>query len=860
MNAWGEANLSTTPLIAGYLPRPRLDRILDQATGGTLLYVIAGTGYGKTQAVHRYVERRTDAAIRWIQLTEEDNVGSRYWESLTHSIASDDPDLAARLREFGFPDTPTRFKQFAEIIKDMAHRPYKTLLIFDDFHLIHSPAALTFAEQCVHLQIPQVCIIIISRTEPKINAVSLFASGEASRITENELRFTEDEIGEFLEQNDILFSTKDLPRFAKATQGWALAVRLLSFVLKRNPDHLDQALVTLRQNIFQLFEAEAWETLQVPVQKILARLPLVTGLPFVSLREVVNGSSLLQGTPELASFVWFDSFTGDYQVHPLYKDFVKSKEVVLSDEEKQDVYRRAAQWCSENGFYMDAVQYYAKLGQYDCVVEALFSYPFKLPVDACVYFLDILEKLDPDHKEQSDLNVLFLKNFFVPLLLLGANRHEEARQRSLDAIQEWEHDSSPFAPAFLGIAYSNLAYIDMYTCTITHHYDAPKYLKKSIEYFKKSPLPPAPRGGAFAVPDIRSYACVVGEGATLVELGRFLEALGETASLIEEAFHDMYYGYDDLVACEVAYFKNQIGIARTAAHRAALKAREKNQYSIEAMAKHYLLLIALQEGDYQLVKEMFKQMRDQLNNPDFWSRQTYYDLDTGLFYAQIGLPEMVPTWFIMDEREQALKVRVPARELVVSAKYYIASKEYEQALTMLCAMTPREPQERFLFGELILSLLMAVAKIKNGDVAGALVDFEKAWQLSFEGVFEMPFIELGKDLHPLVVAALKQPDGAIPDEWLTMIDRKASAYAKKATVIRNAIKRTEGIKEPIKLSDRELNVLKDLYQGLSREEIAAHQHLSINTVKKAMQSLYIKLGASNVADAIRIAIKDKLIE
>jgi LuxR family maltose regulon positive regulatory protein len=160
---------------------------------------------------------------------------------------------------------------------------------------------------------------------------------------------------------------------------------------------------------------------------------------------------------------------------------------------------------------------------------------------------------------------------------------------------------------------------------------------------------------------------------------------------------------------------------------------------------------------------------------------------------------------------------------------------------------------------LIISLLAAIAKLKTDDVSGAMEDFKRAYSLSFDGVFEMPFIELGKELHPLVVAASKQADSGIPDEWLKKIDRKASIYAKKAAVIRNSYKRDKNIDDIVQLSNREKEILTDLYHGLIREEIAENRHLSLPTVKKILESIYIKLDANNVADAHRIAIKNKLI-
>ena len=848
------------PWAGDYISRPRIDNIFDTATRCKLVYVVAGAGYGKTLAVHRYIEQQRGAAVRWIQLTESDNISARYWESLTHTIAIDNSELAAKLRESGFPETLAHFKQCSDILKISEHRSRKTFLVLDDFHLIHSEEVLTFVERCAHLQVPGVCVILISRTEPKINAVSLFSKSLAVRITEEDLRFTDDEIAVFLKSQDIPFSMKDLPGFTEATGGWALAVKLLSLVLKRIPNHPDLALEVMRQNIFKLLETEAWNDFPEDIQKLIVRLSLVFDLPVASPCEILGEDSLLESATELTSFVWLDSFTGGYRIHPLYLGFIQDRQCILSDAEKQDTYRRAAEWCSKNDFYMDAVHYYAKSHQFQAIIEVLFSYPFKLPQGACEYFLDILEGLEPGQNEQNDPNILVLKHFFVPLLLLGAGRYEDARERSLDTIREWEHAGTPFSFALLGIAYSNLAYIDIYTCIITHRYDAPNYLRKCVDYFKKASPPPIQITGPFTVADIRSYACPVGVGAALPEFDRLLEASRETESIIEEHFHSMYYGYADLVACEIAFFKNQTNIARTAAHNAIGKAREKSQYSIEAMTQQYLLRIAVSEGDYPLAKEILKQLRTHLDNPVFWNRQLIYDLYVGAFYVQIGLPEMAPAWFALEQKESASEVRIPIKELNASVRYCVAAKKYNQALAVLYKSTPREPQEQFLFGELALSLLMAVAKIKTGDTGGAMTDFEKAYQLSFGGVFEMFFIELGKNLHPLAVAALNQASCDIPEEWLKMIDRKATVHAKKSDVIRNAVKREKNIKDTVPLSEREQEILNDLYHGLSREEIAANRHLSVNTVKKILQSVYTKLNANNNVDAIRIAIEKKLIE
>jgi len=842
------------------MPRSRLDDIFDQAARCKLVYVIAGAGYGKTRAVRHYIEQRQGAVVRWIQLTESDNIGSRYWENFTHSISADNPDLAAKLYELGFPETLTRFKQFTEIIREGERRPHKIFLVLDDFHLIHAKEMLLFAERCAHLQIPGTCVIILSRKEPELNIVSLCSRDSISVITEDALRFTAAEATAFFQLCKISLSAQDISQLMDATKGWALAINMLSAMLKRTPNNFKYALDIVRKNIFKLLEIEAWEGFPEDVQKVLVQLSLLSDLPIVPLQERSADIEFLQNIPGLASFIWFDRFANDVKIHPLYLEFLQSKQHILSHAEKQETYEYAARWCSENGFYMDAMSYYAKSNQFERMVQTLLAYPFRLSCDTSEYFLRILENLNLGDGERSDPNVLFLKNCFIPMLLAGAGRYEEAQAKALAVIREWEHMDTQLAILLLYVSYSNLAYIDMYTCTMTHTYNAPVHLKKSVEYFKRSSIPPAKVGKSFINADVRSFACLVGEGADLAAFDQFLEAARQTELYTEQTPYHIYAGYAELVACEVSFFKNQPEPARKHAHNAIRKAREKKQYSIEAMAEKYLLRIAMQEGDAALVKELLKQLHTHLDNPDFWNRQLYYDLYTGIFYTKIGRLAMVPQWFVMDEAEAASEIRIPASELYVSALYHIAAQRYHQALAILCNSYPREPEERFLFGEVRFSLLTAVAQIHTGDTPGAVAEFKKAYQLSFQGVFEQFFIELGRELHLLVVAALQRGDCGIPADWLKTIDRKALIYAKKVAVVASAFQDRADTKESVPLSEREREVLLDLYHGLSREEIAVNRHLSINTVKKALQSIYIKLDAQNNVDAVRIALEKKLIE
>jgi len=845
------------------MPRPRVEEALAQAARCPLMVVTANAGYGKTQAVRAFLQKQ-DAHVIWIPLADSDNVGSRFWENLTHIVETSAPDLTdlvAEMREFGFPDTSVRFRRYAAILKKMVETNKLCYIVLDNFHMITNRQVIDFMERSVYATTPKLRHIIISRKEPEINVIPLFSKGRISMVSENLLRFTEEEIAEFFHWSDLPLPARSLSEIHKETHGWALALRLLALALKRNPNQQQIALQTMRLNLFKLMEREAFDNIPENIQKFLVKLSLVSSLPLAPLRELAGGDteSFYRSNPQAAAFVWLDNLTGHLHVHPLYLEFLKTREDLLSEEEKQEVYRWAADWCMRNQIYSDAMEYFAKLKDYLGILSVLLTYPLQIPKDMAQFFLQILEGLDAydlQDETPNGITLMFLKCEFVSSLYMNLEQYDEAERRLHSSIEAWKEANSSVASMLAFSSYNNLGFLNMCTCTATGKYTFAQYFKEAMEHFdaQRVEVP----SGHYKRAEIDSYACLVGENARRKDLDRFLEAARAAVPCISSTITGLYSGYDDLVACEIAFYRNQPDQARHHAFRAIQNAGANQQYSIEAFAQYYLMNLALAEGDYSMITELLQQCSSWLEISEFRNRQFLYDLFTGFFYGQIDLPQLAAPWLLSGYAED-IELGASTRETLIRAKHLICAKKYHKALGMMAKLGQEGPEKRFLFGELTRSLVIAVARRKSNDTAGAVAALEQAWRLSFEGELEAIFILLGRNMHDLAVTALKR-GCSIPEEWLKAIDLKASSYTKKVAAIAVAYKRDNNIKDDIRLSRRELEVLTDLYHGLSRTEIAATRHLSINTVKTTLNMLYAKLGAENNVDAVRIAIEKKLIE
>ncbi|MCL2030896.1 MAG: hypothetical protein FWG93_05065, partial [Oscillospiraceae bacterium] len=154
-----------------HFARPRLNKLLEEGVQSPLVIVCAGAGTGKTAALRDFT-RGYRAAVVWLQISERDNVGARFWESFTRAVAAVNEPFAAALRKLGFPGSGDKLSQYTALTRKY-DREERRVVVLDDFHRLEDPAVLAFLQQAIAVLPEGMSLVLASRATPRVDVAGL---------------------------------------------------------------------------------------------------------------------------------------------------------------------------------------------------------------------------------------------------------------------------------------------------------------------------------------------------------------------------------------------------------------------------------------------------------------------------------------------------------------------------------------------------------------------------------------------------------------------------------------------------------------------------------------------------------------
>jgi LuxR family maltose regulon positive regulatory protein len=841
------------------LLRPRINDILLQASQESLVTISANSGYGKTCAVHQFIVNSPNKAL-WFALSDRDNNPMRFWETLIRSSAKLDPYFSKSVAEIGFPESDLQYEQYLDVLHDVIQTD-TFFIVYDNAHLITNEKILKLISHSAEEGPANITRIIISQPGSRMASEFRFLKSSTETITEAELSFTEQEVADYLEFIGAPSSRKTSATIYQETEGWAFAVNLAGKLLKktmlrqsaRSDTEAMVARNAFRANIQMFIERQFSAEVDSDLLKLLVRMSLLDYLPDGLVRELAKDERLQKELDTKVSFVRHDTMLCTYSLHQLLREWLRTKQCELTEDEVLETWREAARWYEAIDYKTDAVSFYEAAGDWRDIIRIGHLLPQEIPQSTAQFFYDTLSRGPAETLQQ-------VPEYFVlrVRLLICLRRFEEAIAEATAVIEEYSgKPQGPFNTFVLGSEYVGLGLAQMLIAPVTDKYDFDKSMEqaylcdKSIPWLEK---------GDHTVLHIGASALLVGterKGA----MEEYLDALKRAVFYLEKTVNGCGAGMYDLALAEYMYFRGESKNGDIHAVKAYRDAGQGGQVIIQYHALLFRIMNAIADGDFDRLQSV-KSDADNLyqTSPGLY-RSINYDVVCGFYYAALGEMDKVATWLRTDFE---LGTDQPSRFTedymhITKLRILLEDKRYRDILSYIEA---DNSLHEYLIGRLTLKSIEAVCLYNVKRKKESYEALREAYKMAQPNHFDMVFIRLGAEMRTLIAAAMKEPGGGvkgIPKSWLQTIHRRSSVYAKRKKFLCAAHRQEEDAVEAMEITKREKMILTDLSRGLSRAEIAEEQGISVNTVKTVLNTIYAKFGAQNNVDAIRIANERRLL-
>ncbi len=383
--------------------RPHLIARLNAGRHRKLTLISAAAGFGKTTLVSEWIadpsrtsfrlpivdfglkgqsiqnpqSKIQNPAVAWLSLDEADNDPTRFLTYLVAALQRVAPKVGAgvlALLQSQQPPPPATI--LTALLNDIAAIPDKFMLVLDDYHLIENRAidqALTFLLD--HLP-PQMHLVIATRADPDLPLARLRARDQLTEVRAADLRFTAAEAATFFNQvMKLALPPEAIAALERRTEGWVAGLQLAALSLQgqqaaapQDVNHFIQSFTGSHRFVLDYLVEEVLHQQSESIQTFLLHTAILDRL-CGPLCDAVLGmaegqdSSLLLAQLERANLfiVPLDQERRWYRYHHLFAELLRQRlhqqmaaTAGAAGDGVATLHIRASTWYEANGLELEA--------------------------------------------------------------------------------------------------------------------------------------------------------------------------------------------------------------------------------------------------------------------------------------------------------------------------------------------------------------------------------------------------------------------------------------------------------------------------------------------------------------------------
>ncbi|MBI9045495.1 MAG: NACHT domain-containing protein [Anaerolineaceae bacterium] len=867
--------------------RPHLIKQLNRGLHRKLTLISAPAGFGKTTLVTDWVQSHwlqsqgDDASspflVGWLSLDECDNDVVRFLTYLITALnrlpISETKIGSGVLQMIQSPQPPPSETILTALINEIALLSEKIILVLDDYHLIDSQPvhdALTFLLENLP---PHLHLVVTTREDSPIPISRLRARGQLNELRALDLRFTLEEAAKFLNQvMGLKLSTADIVALESRTEGWIAGLQLAAISMQGLEDTAGfiHSFTGSNRMILDYLIEEVLNQQSNEIQTFLLQTAILdrfTG----SLCNVVTGQENSRETLEMLEranlfIVHLDNERQWYRYHHLFADLLRQRLHQQHPNLATELHIRASQWHEDNDLNIDAFQHAVAANDVDraarlvedgqlpihihSVVAQIINWLESLPASVLNIRPSLLVKharllLAAGQTEGIDKKLDVAEKILQSSKLNNENRDllgQIAANRATlaSALHQFETilDQSKRALEYLHPA--NQDYRGSTSWKIGHAYLMQGYRAAAMKAYTEA-VEITKSGNRF-----NQILAIMGLGATQ-EVETQLALANDSYQRALELFGDYpqpIASHAQIGLARICYEWNDLETALKHGEQSLILARKFGSNVDRAVVcELFLTQLKLTQGAMVEAIEMLERIEQSVQQHNF----------------VLQIPKVAETkiqiYLHQRDLNTAAKLAAKHKLPISQARVHLAQGEISAALSILDPYRVEMEAKDWKDEILKIKVLQAVTLHTQGENDQAVQLLDETLALAEPGGFIRIFIDEGPPMARLLYEALSR--GIVPDYVQKLL---AAFPVEKAEQVERAQTQSHESEWIEPLSEREMEVLQLIADGLSRPEIAARLVLSLNTVKTHARNIYGKLGVKNQMLAVGKARAIGLLE
>ena len=346
------------------LSRPSLTARLNSALDSTLTLVHAPAGYGKSTVLADWCKTLSHNGVEeiaWLSLEGDDNDPFQLVLYFAYSLSVAGVPIAEGDIDGKLVFGNLSVRHFLNIVHSAVERHQrKVVLILDDFEHLGADAVTAVVEPFMRYAPPNLHIAIASRRDSMLKIADLELRGVAHRLGVDELKFSLDDLVAFLAPE---IDAKSIGEIHAITEGWPVAIQLLRTTAKAERD-IGQILSRLTADNARMaayLSEQVFDDLDAETQSFLADVSIVERIdPDFSdfLRERGNSAEMLAGLKDLDALVTpVDKLGRSFRMHPMFRDYLHRMLTGAHPGRAAQLNVRAGRWFAQQGDLIKAVRH-----------------------------------------------------------------------------------------------------------------------------------------------------------------------------------------------------------------------------------------------------------------------------------------------------------------------------------------------------------------------------------------------------------------------------------------------------------------------------------------------------------------------